>query len=120
MLADERFADLLPFMVDAALRQLDQKGTERAGGSRRKISDSKERRIGAEFWAAMGEWEKKHPGASGLRDAQRAWRFAVGKAHIRTGADPKTIKRRFPDPVETARARVRARVQALREWTPKK
>ena len=120
VLADERFADLLPFMVDAALKQLDQKGTARAGGSLRKISDAKERKIGAEFSAAMGEWEKKHPGASGLRDAQRAWRFAVGRAHTRTGADPKSIKRRFPDPLERARDRGKALAQALRERSPRK
>ena len=120
VLADERFADLLPFMVDAALRQLDQKGTARAGGPRHKISDAKERKIGAEFWAAMGDWEKKHPGASGLRDAQRAWRFAVGRAHTRTGADPKTIKQRLPDPLEKARDRGEALAQALRERSPRK
>ena len=119
MLADERFADLLPFMVDAALKQLDQKAL-RTGASRSKISEAKERKIGAEFWAAVGDWEKKHPGASGLRDAQNAWRFAVGKAHTKTGADPKTIKRRFPDPLEKARDRGRALAQALRERSPKK
>lgn len=119
VLADERFADLLPFMVDAALKQLDPKAL-RTGASRSKLSEAKERKIGAEFWAAVGEWEKKHPGASGLRDAQTAWRFAVGKAHTRTGADPKTIKRRFPDPLEKARDRGRALAQALRERSPKK
>jgi hypothetical protein len=120
VLGDERFADLLPFMVQAALKQLDEKQPGRIGGSRSKISTAKARRIGEEFWTAVGEWEKKHPGAAGLQDAQRAWRFAVGKAHARTGADPKTIKRRFPDPLEKARARGRALAQALRERSPRK
>ena len=78
VLADERFAELLPFMVDAALRQLE------------------------------------------LKDEQRAWRFAVGRTAARTGADPRTIKRRFPDPLERARARNRALVQALREGSPRR
>jgi len=120
VLRDERFTDLLPFMVDAALKQLDQKEARRAGGSRSKISGAKEKRIRETFSAATDEWERGHPGASGLSDAQRAWRYAVGRAGARTGADRKTIKRRFPDPVETARARVRAHVQALREGAPKK
>jgi hypothetical protein len=119
VLADERFADLLPFMVDATLKHLDRKETGRGGGSRSKLPEAKERNIGEVFWAAADEWEKKHPGASGLTDAQRAWRFAVGRAAARTGADPRTIKRRFPDPLEKARARGRALTQALREWTPK-
>jgi hypothetical protein len=120
VLHDERFADLLPFMVDAALKQLDSKMTGRSGGSRSKLSKAKEKNIGEAFWSAVDEWEKKHPGASGLGDSQRAWRFGVSRAVARTGADPKTIKRRFPDPLETARARGRALTQALREWTPKK
>jgi hypothetical protein len=45
---------------------------------------------------------------------------AVARTGARTGADRKTITRRFPDPVSTARARVRAHVQALREDSPKK
>ena len=120
VLGDERFADLLPFMVDAALEQLDEKQAGRTGRARSKISQAKATRIAEEFSAAMGEWEKKHPGASGLEDAQRAWRFAVGRAHTRTGADPKTIKRRFPDPLEKARDRGRALAQALRERSPRK
>jgi len=120
VLRDERFTDLLPFMVDAALKQLDQKEARRPGGSRSKISRAKEARIREAFSAASDEWERNHPGATGLGDAQKAWRYAVGRAGARTGADRKTIKRRFPDPSETARARVRAHVQALREWTPKK
>ena len=43
---------------------------------------------------------------------------AVGRAHARTGADPKTIKRRFPDPLEKARDRGHALVPALRERSP--
>jgi hypothetical protein len=120
VLGDERFADLLPFMVDAALAQLEGKLAPRVGRSRSKISETKVRRITEEFSAAVEEWEKKHPGASGLEDAQRAWRFAVGRAHTRTGADPKTIKRRFPDPLEKARDRGRALTQALRERSPRK
>jgi len=120
VLRDERFTDLLPFMVDAALKQLDQNEARRPGGGRSRISRAKEERIREAFSAAADEWERNHPGAAGLDDAQKAWRYAVGRAGARTGADRKTIKRRFPDPVETARARVRARVQALREWTPKK
>ena len=118
VLGDERFADLLPFMVDAALKQLDEKLVRPVGRSRSKITEAKARRIGEEFSAAVAEWERKHPGASGLEDAQRAWRFAVGRAHARTGADPKTIKRRFPDPLEKARDRGHALVQALRERSP--
>lgn len=119
VLADERFADLLPFMVDATLKQLDRKEGGRGGGSRSKLPEGKEKDIGEAFWAAADQWNKTHPGASGLTDAQRAWRFAVGQAAARTGADPRTIKRRFPDPLERARARGRALTQALREWTPK-
>ena len=120
VLQDEHFAELLPFMVDAALKQLDQKKPGRAGGSRSKLSQAKEKRIGEAYWAAVNDWENKHPGASGLNDTQRAWRFAVGRTAVKTGADPKTIKRRFPDPVEKARARARALAQELRARTPKK
>lgn len=120
VLHDERFADLLPFMVEAALKQLDQKHAGRSSGFRSKLSEAEERNITEAFWAAVGEWEKKHPGASGLSDEQHAWRFAVGRTAAKTGADPKTIKRRFPDPLEKARARGRALAQALRDWTPKK
>jgi hypothetical protein len=120
VLRDERFTDLLPFMVDAALTQLDQKDPARSGGSRSKLTEAKEKSIRETFGAAADEWQRKHPGASGLSDAHRAWRYAVGRAAAKTRADPKTIKRRFPDPVQKARARVRAHVQALREWTPRK
>jgi hypothetical protein len=120
VLRDERFTELLPFMVDAALKQLDANEVRRTGETRTRISRAKEERIREAFSAAAEEWERTHPGASGLGDAQRAWRYAVGRAGARTGADRKTIKRRFPDPVETARARVRAHVQALREDTPRK
>jgi len=120
VLRDERFTDLLPFMVDAALKELDQKQAPRSGPGRSKLSAAREKRIREAFSHAANEWERDHPGASGLGDAQRAWRYAVGRAGARTGADRKTIKRRFPDPVATARARVRAHVQALREETPKK
>ena len=92
VLADERFADLLPFMVDATLKHLDRKEAGRGGGSRSKLPEAKERNLGEAFLAAADEWEKKHPGASGLTDAQRAWRFAVGRAAARTGADPRTIR----------------------------
>lgn len=120
VLRDERFTDLLPFMVDAALKQLGQKEAGGSGGSRSKLSAAKEKSIRETFWAAEEEWEREHPGSSGLSDAQRAWRYAVGRAAAKTHADPKTVKRRFPDPVEKARARVRAHVQALREWTPRR
>jgi len=120
VLHDERFADLLPYMVDATLKQLDQRDSSRSGRSRSKLSAAKEKSIGEAFWAAEDEWERKHPGASGLTDAQKAWRYAVARAAARTRSDPKTVKRRFPDPVEKARARGRALTQALREWTPKK
>lgn len=120
VLHDERFADLLPFMVDATLRQLGQREAGRSGGSRSRLTQTREKNIGEAFWAAADSWDKSHPGASGLGDARKAWRFAVGQAVKRTGADPKTVKRRFPDPLETARARGRALTQALREWTPKK
>src|SRR5215469_2891301 len=75
-LRDERFTDLLPFMVDAALKQLDQNEARRPRGSRTKISVAKEERIREAFSAAADEWERTHPGASGLGDAQRAWRYA--------------------------------------------
>jgi len=120
VLRDERFTDLLPFMVEAALKELDQTTAPRSGRSRSKLSTARERRIREAFSEAASEWDRDHPGASGLDDEQRAWRYAVGRAGARTGADRKTIKRRFPDPVETARARVRAHVQALREERPKK
>ncbi len=119
VLRDERFTDLLPFMVEAALRELDRETAPPSSG-RSRISAAKEKRIREAFSAAADEWEAAHPGASGLADAHRAWRYAVGRAGARTGADRKTIKRRFPDPVATARARVRAHVQALREGAPKK
>jgi|SRR5215471_7741823 len=115
VLRDERFTDLLPFMVDAALKQLDQDETGRSGASRSKLSAAKEKSLRETYWSATDEWRKEHPGASGLSDAQKAWRYAVGRAAAKTHADPKTVKRRFPDPVEKARARVRAHVQALRE-----
>src|SRR5262249_12883275 len=99
---------------------LDQNEAGRSGVSRSKLSAAKEKAIHETFWSATDEWKKEHPGASGLSDAQRAWRYAVGRAAAKTHADPKTVKRRFPDPVEKARARVRAHVQALGEWTPKK
>lgn len=120
VLRDERFTDLLPFMVDAALKELGQNETRRSGASRSKLSPAKEKSLRETFWLATAEWQKEHPGASGLSDAQRAWRYAVGRAAAKTHADPKTVKRRFPDPVEKARARVRAHVQALREETPKR
>ncbi|HET6983663.1 MAG TPA: hypothetical protein VFI53_16080, partial [Myxococcaceae bacterium] len=120
VLGDERFADLLPFMVEAALNRLEEKQAGRSRRAPSKISDAKARRIAEEFAAAVSEWEKKHPGASGLEDAQRAWRFAVGRTHTRTGADAKTIKRRYPDPLEKARDRGRALAQALRERSPRK
>ena len=120
VLHDERFADLLPFMVDATLTQLGQKDAHPAGGRRSKLSQAREKKVGEAFWEAADAWDRMHPGASGLGDARKAWRFAVGQVVRRTGADPKTVKRRFPDPVEKARARVRAHVQALREGTPRK
>ena len=120
VLRDERFTDLLPFMVEAALKELDQKEAPRSGGTRSRISRAKEERIREEFGAAAGDWRRKHPGPSGLGDAHREWQFAVARTAARTGADPKTIKRRFPDPIVRARARGRALAQALREWTPKK
>lgn len=120
VLRDERFTDLLPFMVEAALKELDRKQAPRSGPGRSKLSAAREKRIREAFSDAASEWEREHPGASGLADAQRAWRYAVGRAGARTGADRKTITRRFPDPVLTARARVRAHVQALREETPRK
>jgi hypothetical protein len=120
VLRDERFTDLLPFMVDAALKELDQKQSPRSEPGRSKLSAARERRIREVFSEAAREWERDHPGASGLADAQRAWRHAVARTGARTGADRKTITRRFPDPVSTARARVRAHVQALREDSPKK
>jgi hypothetical protein len=120
VLRDERFTDLLPFMVEAALKELDRREPGASGAARSKLSATKERSIRETFSAAADEWKKGHPGASGLSDAQRAWRYAVGRAAAKTHADPKTVKRRFPDPVEKARARVRAHVQALREGTPKK
>ncbi len=52
LLADERFADLLTFMVDATLKQLDRKGAGQGGGSRSKLTEGKERDIGEAFWAA--------------------------------------------------------------------
>src|SRR5689334_7722957 len=116
VLRDERFTDLLPFMVDAALKELDQKQPPRSGPGRSKLSAARERRIREVFSEAAREWKRDHPGASGLADAQRAWRHAVARTGARTGADRKTITRRFPDPVSTARARV----QALREDSPKK
>ena len=119
VLRDERFTDLLPFMVDAALKELDQKQA-RPGPGRSKLSAAREKRIREAFSDAANEWGRDHPGASGLEDARRAWRYAVGRAGARTGADRKTITRRFPDPVATARARVRAHVQALREDTNRK
>jgi hypothetical protein len=120
VLRDERFTDLLPFMVDAALKTLDHQESQLPGKSRSKLSDAREKKVREAFSEATREWERTHPGASGLADAHRAWRYAVGRAGARTGADRKTIKRRFPDPVETARARVRAHVQALRDGAPKK
>jgi hypothetical protein len=119
VLRDERFTDLLPFMVDATLRALDQRQSQPSVRPRSKLSDVKEKKVREAFSEATSEWERTHPGASGLADAQRAWRYAVARAGARTGADRKTIKRRFPDPVETARARVRAHVQALRNGEPK-
>ena len=120
VLRDERFTDLLPFMVDAALKELEQKESHPSVRSRGKLSDAREKKVREAFSEATSEWERAHPGASGLADAHRAWRYAVGRAGARTGADRKTIKRRFPDPVETARARVRAHAQALRDGAPKK
>jgi len=120
VLHDERFADLLPFMVDATLAQLGQTDATPFKRSRSKLSQAREKKIGEVFWEAAEAWDRTHPGASGLGDARKAWRFAVGQAVKRTGADPKTVKRRFPDPVEKARARGRALTQALRDWTPKK
>jgi hypothetical protein len=107
-------------MVDAALKELDRKQAPRSAPGRSKLTAAREKRVREAFSDAAHEWEREHPGASGLADAQRAWRYAVGRAGARTGADRKTITRRFPDPVATARARVRAHVQALREETPKK
>src|SRR5215475_11996154 len=98
VLRDERFTDLLPFMVDAALKELDRKPVQLPGRGRSKLTAAKEKRIREAFSDAADEWEKDHPGASGLGDAQKAWRYAVGRAGARTGADRKTIKRRFPDP----------------------
>ena len=118
--ADEGALRVLPFMVDAALKELDQKQAPRSAPGHSKLSSAREKRIREAFSNAAHEWERDHPGASGLADAQRAWRYAVGRAGARTGADRKTIKRRFPDPVATARARVRAHVQALREDTARK
>jgi hypothetical protein len=120
VLRDERFTDLLPFMVDAALKELERNEAGRSGASPSRLSAAKEKNLRETFWAATDEWNKEHPGSSGLGDAQKAWRYAVGRAAARTHADPKTVKRRFPDPVEKARARVRAHVQALREGTPRK
>ena|SRR5215468_12167314 len=120
VLHDERFADLLPFMVDATLMHLGAKNAGRSGGHRSKLSKARETKIVEVFSEASVAWDRTHPGASGLGDARKAWRFAVGQTVKRTGADPKTVKRRFPDPVEKARARGRALTQALREWTPKK
>jgi len=120
VLRDERFTDLLPFMVDAALKELGQRGVGRSSARRSKLSPAKEKNLRETFWSATDEWKKEHPAASGLGDAQRAWRYAVGRAAAKTHADPKTVKRRFPDPVEKARARVRAHAQALREGPPRK
>jgi hypothetical protein len=120
VLADERFAELLPFMVDAALSQLELKDTARGGSSQTKLTRRREDAIREVFSTSMDDWNKRHPGASGLKDEQRAWRFAVGRTAARTGADPRTIKRRFPDPLERARARNRALVQALREGSPRR
>ena len=45
VLRDERFTDLLPFMVDAALRQLDQDEVRPPRGSRSKISGAKDEQV---------------------------------------------------------------------------
>ena len=49
VLGDERFADLLPFMVEAALKRLEEKQAGQARRAPSKISDAKVRRIAEEF-----------------------------------------------------------------------
>src|SRR5215470_12401063 len=66
VLRDERFTDLLPFMVDAALRALDQKQSQPSVRSRSKLSDVREKKVREAFSEATSEWGRTHPGASGL------------------------------------------------------
>ena len=61
VLADERFADLLPFMVDATLKQLDRKEGGRGGGSSSKLPEGKEKDIGEAFWAARISGTRRIP-----------------------------------------------------------
>ena len=61
--ADEGALRVLPFMVDAALKELDQKQAPRSGPGHRKLSAAREKRIREAFSDAANEWERDHPAA---------------------------------------------------------
>ena len=117
---DDRLGGLVPFMVESALLRLGSAEAAARGGSKDKKTPEFISRITREFWDAISTWEKDHPGAAGLKDAQRAWRYAVGEVALRIGTDPRTVKRRLPDPLKRFEARSRALAQALREPSAKK
>jgi hypothetical protein len=98
LLADARMPGLLPYMLESTLQRLEQRRKSAQAGSKLKARPTKVEAMRREFWAAVDQWVRHHPGARGWTQATRAWRHAVGEVARRTGADHRTVKRYFPAP----------------------
>jgi hypothetical protein len=114
-MSEEFLSGLLPFTVKSALQTVERNRRAATGGSKPKPTAVPRSEIKKEFWAAVDRWERDHSSRRGLEAAWSAYRYAIGQARARTGSDPRTIKRIFPDFFKQGpTARALGHIQALR------